>query len=169
MPIILGIDPGSQVLGFGALEQGPNDDIEHVKHGAIVAPAKMPFLQRLHWMGTELKKELNRIKPDVVVIEKMFLGKNVQSVFQLGQVRGVVLYQVCELQVPIEEYSVREVRSGVARNGAATKETMNQVLKSLLRLKSLESLDASDALALSYHHAMVSTVEKRIFQMMEKV
>ena len=86
---ILGIDPGTLQLGWGIIETDEVFRPKFVDHGCLVAPAKMDFMGRIGILGELVQKLISEQRPDVAVIEKIFLGKNVDSAFKLGHIRGI--------------------------------------------------------------------------------
>jgi crossover junction endodeoxyribonuclease RuvC len=163
MKVILGIDPGSQVTGFGVV-QCEGGQIWHMSHGVIVAPAKLTFHQRLGIIASELEILFAKIKPDITVIERIFLGKNADSAFKLGHARGLAVANAARAESEIIEYATRSIKKGVTGNGGATKEQVQLVLFSLLGIKGAAPADASDALALAYHHAQTIRVDENFYQ-----
>ncbi|MES2856088.1 MAG: crossover junction endodeoxyribonuclease RuvC [Bdellovibrionota bacterium] len=152
MAIILGIDPGSQFTGFGVIEtQG--DRIRHVTHGVIAPPLKLEFNERIAIISREFDALISRIKPHTTVVEKIFLGKNPDSAFKLGHARGIVVASAIRADSAVVEYAARSVKKGITGNGASTKDQVQLLLFSALGLKGRVQVDASDALALAYHHA----------------
>ncbi|MCX7978837.1 MAG: crossover junction endodeoxyribonuclease RuvC [Bdellovibrionaceae bacterium] len=158
---ILGIDPGSRVAGYGLVEiQG--DDILHISHGVLQIEADRSFSERLGQLGQGLSRLLLRYQPSQVVVEKVFLGRSVDSAFKLGQARGVVLYECQRSGVPLSEYAASAVKKGVTGRGSAEKEEVRLILERLLGLSQIEWLDASDALALAWHRANCILREARL-------
>ncbi len=154
--IILGIDPGSRVTGFGALKvsgTGAGARIQHLNHGVIVMDPKDPFPKRMKELGESMDVILRKYNPDQVVIEKIFLGRNADSAFKLGHARGVALYESAKFGAEVIEYATRLVKKGVTGKGSASKEEVQLCLQRLLNLKAIARLDASDALALAAFHA----------------
>lgn len=151
--IILGVDPGSRVTGFGVLSV-ENGHIQHVNHGVILLDEKAPFDARLLDLGQALREVLAKYQPHHVVIEKIFLGKNADSAFKLGHARGVLMYESCLAKAQVFEYATRSVKKSVTGNGGSQKEDVRAVLKMLLKVHEIQRADASDALAMAYHHAM---------------
>lgn len=150
---ILGIDPGSQVTGFGLLESFDGRN-KVLTHGIIQLKKETEnFNERIFLLSQNLDILLAKYKPEVVVIEKIFLGKNPDSAFKLGHARGVCIQKAMEHKAKVYEYSTREVKKGITGSGGADKIQVNEVLKHLLGLKSIDYLDASDALALAFHHS----------------
>ena len=150
--IILGIDPGSLFTGFGAVKTDGHR-LEHVSHGVITLPRAMSFGERLAVIAAETEALLLDLKPDVTVVERIFLGKNADSAFKLGHARGVVIAAAARARSEIVEYATRSVKKGVTGSGASTKEQVQMILFASLGLCSESSLDASDALALAFYHA----------------
>jgi crossover junction endodeoxyribonuclease RuvC len=153
--IVLGIDPGSQVTGFGTIrfERG---SIVHLNHGVIAPPSTMDFNSRLAIIAGEIEALLERVRPDITVIEKVFLGKNADSAFKLGHARGVLLAAARRSGSEIVEYATRSVKKGVTGNGGATKEQVQTILFRMLGFDLNHPsirFDASDALALAFYHA----------------
>jgi crossover junction endodeoxyribonuclease RuvC len=159
---ILGIDPGTQVLGYGVVEKTPRG-ILYVTHGHLRVAEKLGFNERLGIMARRVAELLEEIKPQVAVVEKIFLGKNVDSAFKLGHIRGVCIYESQKWGAEICEYTPRVVKAGIAGSGAASKEQVQTMLYSLLNLRGqTQSLDASDALALAFYHAGQMDLQRRL-------
>lgn len=149
--LILGVDPGSRVTGFGLVrvEQG---QIYHVSHGVIVMDTG-EFPDRMMELGSAFRELMEKYRPQHVSIEKIFLGKNADSAFKLGHARGVAMYESVRGGAKVFEYATRLVKKGVTGDGGASKEQVQAVLKAILRLQKIDRLDASDALAMACHHA----------------
>ncbi len=159
--LILGIDPGTQVLGYGVVRKTPRG-VEYVDHGHIKIAQKIDFVSRLGEMAQRVAAVIAEIKPEVTVIEKIFLGKNVDSAFKLGHIRGVCIHEAVKVGASISEYAAREVKLGITGSGSAEKEQVRMLLYAQLGLKEdAKSLDASDALALAFYHAMQIDLLKR--------
>lgn len=149
---ILGVDPGSRITGFGVV-RFENGRLEHINHGVILMDDKTSFPARILELGQSFQEVLQKYNPDEVVIEKIFLGKNADSAFKLGHARGVLMYEAGVAGAKVFEYATREVKKGVTGNGGASKEDVQFILQSLLSLKSIQRIDASDALAMAVHHS----------------
>lgn len=161
MKVILGIDPGSHHTGFGVVESD-GDRIRHLAHGVISAPASMGFHERLHRIARELVTVFANYQPQVTVVERIFLGRNADSAFKLGHVRGVCLFTASQAESEIVEYAARSVKKGITGNGGATKEQVQMILFASLGLRGAAPVDASDALALAYFHARGMEVAERV-------
>ena len=150
--VILGIDPGSRVTGFGVV-QVIDDHVTHISHGVILLQDEDSFSGRMCELGEGLETLLKKYKPDQVSIEKIFLGKNADSAFKLGHARGVAMYESAKNGAHVYEYATRVVKKGIVGTGAATKEQVQMALTRLLNIKAISKMDASDALALAVFHA----------------
>lgn len=161
---ILGVDPGSRITGFGVIRID-GDRIEHINHGVILLDEKTSFPERIIELGQAFKEVMARYQPHEVVIEKIFLGKNADSAFKLGHARGVVMYEAGVAGAVVHEYATRVVKKGVTGNGGASKEDVQFILQSLLKLKAITRIDASDALAMAVHHSFERKKKKILEQM----
>jgi crossover junction endodeoxyribonuclease RuvC len=151
--IILGVDPGTNITGYGLIEY-TNNKFRRISHGVIRLPAKKSLSQKLEMIYDELDKLLKTYKPDEFVIETAFYGKNVQSVLKIGYARGVSLLAAIHNKVPTNEYSPREVKKAVVGKGAASKQQVNYMVTTILNSKKIKfKPDESDALAIALCHA----------------
>jgi crossover junction endodeoxyribonuclease RuvC len=163
---IVGIDPGSRVAGYGVLEYSTSGDIIHVAHGVLNVKAESDnFYERIHHLGLGIRDVLALYKPDAVAVENIFLGKNADSAFKLGHARGVLTYEVMQKGLAVFEYSTRAVKKTVTGTGAADKEQVQNVLRLLLKIPAIKHYDASDALAVAYHHAAFEISEMKMRRM----
>lgn len=149
MAVIMGIDPGSQNAGYGVVKFY-DDGFKCIDHGTIVG--KGSFSERIFSIGESLGKIMRKYTPEVVVVEKIFLGKSADSAFKLGHARGVVLYEATKNKIPVAEYATRSVKKGITGSGAADKETVQKLIFNLLKIRSSPTFDATDALALAVYH-----------------
>jgi crossover junction endodeoxyribonuclease RuvC len=151
--IILGVDPGTLITGFGIIE---------VEHGVTsvltydvvknASDRSMPI--RLKQIYDKLCKIINQYHPDEFAVETVFYGKNVQSALKLGHARGVAILAAVNHQIPTTEYSPREIKKAVTGNGAASKQQVQFMVKSQLKLREAPKFfDASDALAIALCHS----------------
>lgn len=152
MKLVLGIDPGSHNTGFGAIRTD-GTRIVHVSHGVIAVPASVDFNERIGIIAGEMELLLKKLKPDVTVIERIFMAKNADSAFKLGHARGVVVAAAVRAGSEVVEYATRSVKKGITGNGGATKEQVQMILFANLGIKGPAQMDASDALALAFYHA----------------
>lgn len=125
----------------------------------------MSFPERIGVIACEFENLLAKIRPDVTVIEKVFLGRNADSAFKLGHARGVALAAAIKSGSEVVEYATRKVKQGITGNGGASKEQVQVVLFSALGIRGRAQFDASDALALAYYHArsveVLAKIERR--------
>lgn len=152
MAIIIGIDPGSHVTGFGVLKQ-QGSRVEHISHGVILLPKTEELPKRLSVLFESFQTILAKYKPDHVVVEKIFLGKNADSAFKLGHARGLVLGLASAQGAQVHEYATRVIKKAIAGKGSAEKEQVRFMVEKILKLDAIEKLDASDALAMALYHA----------------
>ncbi|MBK7500001.1 MAG: crossover junction endodeoxyribonuclease RuvC [Ignavibacteriales bacterium] len=149
--IILGIDPGTRITGYGVIKCLNNNFIR-VAGGSINLPVNEPIPQRLEIIYSEISKIIKKYKPDEFAIETAFYGKNVQSAMKIGYARGVSILCALRNNVLASEYSPREVKKSVVGKGAASKEQVSFMIKTLLNIKSEKiKVDESDALAIALY------------------
>ena len=151
--IILGVDPGTNYTGFGIVKAHKNSYTKIV-NGLIKLPSNKSLTEKLEIIYAELDKLIKTYKPDEFAIETAFYGKNVQSAMKIGYARGVSLLAAVHNKIPTSEYSPREIKKSVVGNGAASKQQVSFMIKSLLDLKNVKMrFDESDALAIALCHA----------------
>lgn len=151
--LILGLDPGSSVTGYGLVESRASR-LRAVEFGTILPPAGLPFLERLPHIARSLQALLGRGRPDAVAAEDIFVARNSRAALKLGQVRGAVLLPMLQAGIPVHEYAPRLVKKAVTGYGAAEKEQVRKMVRLLLALREASlPLDASDALAVAICHA----------------
>jgi len=150
--IIVGIDPGSKTTGYAFLS------VEHKKvkplaYGVIKNSPRMTLAKRITLLYQELNKLIVEFQPTIASIEKIFYAKNVRSLVSLGEARGVLLLALEQAQIPIYEYSAREVKKAVVGNGNASKQQVQYMVKSIMRIKDEElQFDIADAIAIALCH-----------------
>ncbi|MGV3631563.1 MAG: crossover junction endodeoxyribonuclease RuvC [Bacteroidota bacterium] len=150
--IILGIDPGTSVLGYGIIHiQGKNI---HLLNFGIVHLAKLEtHPDKLKRIFERLDGLIKEYKPDEMAIEAPFFGKNVQSMLKLGRAQGVAIAAALKSNVLFEEYTPRRIKQAVTGNGNASKEQVAAMLQKLLNFKEMpKHLDATDGLAVAVCH-----------------
>ena len=150
--IILGIDPGTLVTGYGVILRSRNT-LQLLGCGTIRNPAQASMPLRLKRIHDGLCFVINTFHPDELAIESAFYGKNAQSALKLGHARGVAILAAVQNEIPTTEYSPREVKKAVVGNGAASKDQVQYMIKSILRLSNAKMLhDTSDAIAIAICH-----------------
>lgn len=148
-PIVLGIDPGTRVAGFGALVAAP-DRIRLHSCGVIRMPAKASIGVRLAQLARELDEILADLRPTMVAIESAFTARNVRSALRIGESRGVALASAARWTSEIVEIPPAVAKKSVCGNGAASKEQVHAMVEAQLGLQDLDVADdATDALALA--------------------
>jgi crossover junction endodeoxyribonuclease RuvC len=155
---VLGIDPGSETLGWGVVE-GNGLKYNPVDFGTVKSSPREKFSKRLLKVYTGVAEVIEKFRPDVISVEEAFFAVNVNVALKLGQVRGVVLLAGEQAGLEIAEYSPRLVKQTVVGYGNAEKHQVQEMVRVLLKLqKAPEPHDAADALALAichFHHAGV--------------
>ena len=149
---VLGIDPGTIVMGYGMIES-QDDEIALVDCGALVSPARSPIGERLCYLYNELRGIILRLQPDVVVVEQPFVAKNVRSALAIGRAQAVALLAAAIKGIPTYEYTPTQVKQRVANYGASSKEQIQEMVRLQLGLAEIpQPNDAADALAVAICH-----------------
>jgi crossover junction endodeoxyribonuclease RuvC len=155
--IILGIDPGTRLTGFGIIDVSTRPRV--LTAGVIRLKDNAPLEIRLAELNLQLVELFKKFQPQITVIEKIFYGKNVDSAFKLGHARGVCLMTASQHQSQIEEYAAKYVKKAITGSGASTKEHVRLIVTQLLRyVPESTEMDVSDALALALCHAQMLEV-----------
>ncbi len=151
MALILGIDPGSRVTGFGIIN-AVGQRMEYVTSGCIRLPDdELPV--RLKRIFDDLSAIIEKHVPQEMAIEQVFMAQNPGSALKLGQARGAAIVAGVHQSLPVAEYSARKIKQSVVGNGAAEKAQVQHMVAILLNLPSLPQEDAADALATAMCHA----------------
>ena len=151
MAIILGIDPGSRVTGYGLINVVGNK-LEYVGCGCIRTQTQ-DLPQRLQIIHAELVKVIEQFSPQQSAVEEVFMGRNASAALKLGQARGAAMVACLSNQLPLAEYSARKVKQAVVGHGGADKAQVQHMVKALLSISDNIAEDASDALAVAICHA----------------
>ena len=157
---ILGIDPGSRTTGFGILDFS-GDDPTYVASGTV-SSADGAFPERLRQIFTAVGEIVAEYRPDVVAIESVFMHKNAGSALKLGHARSAALCATFEFDVDVYEYAPREIKQAIVGTGAATKQQVQHMVISLLKLDAAPTLDAADALAAALCHGHHHRIRARL-------
>ena len=150
--IILGIDPGSRITGYGLISKEGNRLI-HIDNGAIFTQSAKDFPQRLQQIFAGLSAIIEQYQPEAVAVENVFLAKNAQSALKLGQARGAAIVAAVCVGLSVFEYTALQVKQAVVGSGRAEKQQVQHMIKVLLNLPEVAQEDASDALAVAVCHA----------------
>lgn len=152
--VILGIDPGTNVLGYGVIHiNGKTVRMEAM--GVIDLRKCADVYLKLGRIYERVQGIIDAFLPDELAIESPFFGKNVQSMLKLGRAQGVAIAAAISRDVPIHEYAPLKIKQAITGNGAASKEQVAEMLKRMLSIKEesmLPYMDATDALAAAYCH-----------------
>jgi crossover junction endodeoxyribonuclease RuvC len=149
--IVLGIDPGSRITGYGIVEKAGNR-LVHIDNGAIFTDSATDFPGRLKQIFDGLLEIIAQYHPTEVAVENIFFSTNAQSALKLGQARGAAIVAAVHAGLPVAEYSALQVKQAVVGQGRAEKAQVQKMLKALLGLPEIAQADASDALAVAICH-----------------
>ena len=150
---ILGIDPGTVVMGWGVVE-GEGTELALVDFGAITVNEKSPMGERLNRLYTELLKIVRHHHPDCVAVEQPFVAKNVRTALAIGRAQAIALLAAANQGIPSYEYTPAQVKLRVANYGAGSKEQIQEMVRLQLGLREIpQPNDAADALAVAICHA----------------
>ena len=151
---ILGIDPGTVVMGYGVIE-AENDKTTLVESDALTVTERSPIGERLSFMYHRLLEIISQYQPDVVAIEQPFMAKNVKAALAVGRAQAIAILAAADKGIPTFEYTPTQVKQRVTNYGASTKEQVQEMVKLQLNLTEVpQPNDAADALAvaLCHHH-----------------
>lgn len=160
MAVILGVDPGSRITGFGVVRL-VSGRAEYITSGCIRL-GDGPFPQRLQMIFEQLSLLIAEHQPSLLSIEQVFLARNADSALKLGQARGVAMVAGTHAGLAVHEYSARQVKQAVVGTGAATKEQVQHMVQHLLGLSGRPQADAADALAVALCHAHAEGVHRQL-------
>lgn len=160
---VLGVDPAvAGATGFGVIEID-GGCARPMRFGAWKLPPSVTFAVRLREIHFLVAGIVEQFMPDAVAVESVFTALNAGTALKLAEVRGVVLLAAAQAQIPAHSYSPREVKANVTGYGGASKQQVQQMVKSLLGLSHCpEPSDASDALAVALCHAQMSRARERM-------
>jgi crossover junction endodeoxyribonuclease RuvC len=158
--IVLGVDPGTQVTGYGVVRAINSSEMSLMECGVIRTQARDPLPARLREIHDGLSELLQRHRPEVLSIEDVFYARNVRTTVTLGHARGVILLAGQQYGVRVHELSPAEIKKAVVGSGAATKEQVQFMLTRLLRLKAVpKPADAADGVAAALAYIMGAHLE----------
>ena len=150
--IILGIDPGTTIMGFGLIKV-VNKKMEFVQLNELLLGKYDDHYLKLQKIFERTIELIDTYHPDEIAIEAPFFGKNVQSMLKLGRAQGVAMAAGLSRQIPITEYEPKKIKMAITGNGNASKEQVAKMLQQLLNLKELpKNLDSTDGLAAAVCH-----------------
>jgi len=150
--IILGIDPGTTIMGYGLIRQNGKNP-EMVTMGVIELHKITRHYDRLRRIFHRIDQIIREYNPDQVALEAPFYGKNVQSMLKLGRAQGVAMSAALSHSLPIFEYAPRKIKQSITGNGNASKEQVANMLQSMFSITDMpKNLDATDGLAAAVCH-----------------
>ncbi len=154
--VILGIDPGTVVMGYGVLHV-TNEGLKVLALGVLKLDKFKDQATRLKVIFDRTSEIIREYHPDELAIEAPFFGKNLQSMLKLGRAQGVCIAAALSHNIPIEEYAPRRIKQSITGNGAASKEQVAAMLQSILKVSMDDfAMDATDALAAAVCHHFTS-------------
>jgi crossover junction endodeoxyribonuclease RuvC len=151
--IILGIDPGTAITGFGVISN-KSGELGMIDYGCINTDSKTEMPDRLAEIYSGINRIINKFKPDVLACEELFFFKNLKTVITVAQARGVVIASARLIQIPVAEYTPLQVKQAITGYGRADKKQMQRMVQVILNLDAEPKPDdAADALAVAICHA----------------
>ena len=154
---ILGIDPGIAIVGFGVIDCD-NGHWQMVQYGAINTEAGLPLAARLVQIEKDLGDLIDLFQPDEISVEELFFSKNITTGIAVAHGRGVILCTAEKKGIPVYEYTPMQIKQAVVGYGLAEKHQVMEMVKRLLKLKTVPRPDdAADALAIALCHARSAT------------
>lgn len=159
---VLGVDPAvAGAIGYGVI-QAEGSRASCVHFGAWKLPRQLVFASRLREIHRRITDLVEQFHPDAVAVESVFTSLNMGTALKLAEMRGVVLLAAAQAEIPAHSYAPREIKASVAGFGAASKQQIQQMVRSLLSLDAIpEPADASDALAVALCHAQAVRSRER--------
>lgn len=153
--IILGIDPGYAIIGFGIIDSSKNNEV--IDYGVITTPKEDSIAVRLETIENALTFIMKKYKPDVVAVEELFFFKNQKTVIPVAEARGVIIVTCRKFCKNIFEYTPLQIKQALTGQGRAEKQQVQYMVKTILGLQSIPKPDdAADALAVALCHSQTS-------------
>jgi len=151
--LILGIDPGIAITGYGLIEELESGEISCIDCGVITTRASLPPQERLLELFNRLSRLIEQFRPDSAAVEKLFFQKNAKTAMDVSQARGVILLACAQGLVKVYEYTPVAVKQAVAGYGNADKKQIQEMVRVLLQMEAIvKPDDAADALAIAICH-----------------
>ncbi len=152
--VILGVDPGSRVTGYGIIRQ-TGRQLTYLGSGCIRTRVD-DLATRLKLIHAGVSEIINQFSPEYLAIEQVFMAKNADSALKLGQARGAAIVAAANRGLPLFEYAARQIKQSVAGSGSAQKRQVQHMVCTLLGLSAIPQTDAADALAIAITHCHIS-------------
>ena len=150
---VIGIDPGTALTGYGIVEELPDQSLQVIDFGVIRTESTDKPEIRLRKIFSQLNEILSLHKPETGAVEKLYFQRNTRTAMSVGQARGVAILSLAEAGLSINEYSPVEIKQAVVGYGKASKNQVQQMVKTLLNLQEIPKPDdAADALAVAICH-----------------
>jgi len=150
--IILGIDPGTVIMGYGVIE-AKEGEITLIDCSALAAPKRSPMGERLSYLYHRLVEIMSRYQPDAVAIEQPFVARNVKAALAVGKAQAIAILAAANSGIPVYEYTPAQVKQRVTNYGASSKEQVQEMVRLQLGLSQPpQPSDAADALAVALCH-----------------
>ncbi len=157
---IIGIDPGTGILGFGVIEVKPGKPIRMVTAGVVKTPANTPLEDRLVEIYESLNEIIDETKPQAMSIEKLFFAQNVTTAISVSHARGVAMLAGRQAGLTIHEYTPLQIKQTLTGYGRADKRQMQEMVKIQLGLQAIPKPDdAADGLATAITHYLMSRIQ----------
>ena len=151
--VILGIDPGYAITGFGVVEYSGNH-FKLIEAGAIETKKGVPFPKRIQKIYDDMMLLIDKYKPDAIAVEELFFNTNITTGIQVAHGRGAVVISAAKTDTPIYEYTPLQVKQAVVGYGRADKKQVQMMVKAILNLDKIPKLDdTTDAIAIAICHA----------------
>lgn len=148
--IILGIDPGYAIVGWGVIEKAKNGSCRIIDYGTIQTPKNEAFPVRLAMIYEGMQKLIKKFKPDAVAMEELFFNNNITTGIPVAEARGVILISIIHSPSRLYEYTPLQIKQAMTANGRAEKHQVQYMTRMMLNLKSIPKPDdAADALAVA--------------------
>ena len=155
--IILGIDPGYAIVGFGVIEKDNRGNCKVIDYGTIETPKEESFPLRLKIIAEGMKSLISKYKPDQIAVEELFFNNNITTGIAVAEARGVILLTAVTECGELYEYTPLQIKQAITGNGRAEKKQVQYMTVAILGLKSIPKPDdAADALACALCHAQTS-------------
>lgn len=162
--LILGIDPGIAITGYGIVEQNGNS-LKAKEYGCIRTASKIPLESRLVTIYDKVYSVLQNTSVSCVAVEELFFNKNTRTAMAVGQARGVILLAAAHAGIPVAEYTPLQVKQALVGFGRATKSQVQEMVRVLLGLQEIPRPDdTADALGLAICHAHSWNINRLIFE-----
>lgn len=148
--LVLGIDPGTAIVGYGLVKEHHDGTLQAIEYGVIRTHSKTPMPERLNTIYDTLSDIVAEFKPDRAAVEELFFSRNVTTAITVSQARGVILLALQRASIRINEYKPNIIKQAISGYGGADKKQMQEMVRLLLNLETVPKPDdAADALAIS--------------------